>query len=291
VSGETQHRVSRSLKLICFFVLNPIAMLSAFWVIRPPAPNVLALPFFGLLSVITGAFLSLGVIRLLKIPPFRAGSVFACGVFSNTVTFGGLIAFTFFREEGYGMMQLFTMLTSPAYYLIGYAVSSNIARGEKKVWRLSTKNLKENPFLMIPLTAITLGIVLNLLGLPRPAFLARVIATIVPVVTVALGIAIGLTLTFSRIRDYTREISLVLLIRHVAIPLILIPLAYLIGLHRVADGVPLKAVIILSSMPVAFNALVPAAIYGFDLDMANSAWIVSTASLLIIMPVLLLAIR
>ena len=39
-------------------------------------------------------------------------------------------------------------------------------------------------------------------------------------------------------------------------------------------------------MPVAFNALVPPAIFGFDLDLANSAWIVTTASLIVIVPAL-----
>jgi predicted permease len=39
-------------------------------------------------------------------------------------------------------------------------------------------------------------------------------------------------------------------------------------------------------MPVAFNALVPPVVYGFDLDLANSAWIITTLGLLVILPVL-----
>ena len=43
-------------------------------------------------------------------------------------------------------------------------------------------------------------------------------------------------------------------------------------------------------MPVAFNALVPPSIFGFDLDLANSAWIVTTGLLAVIVPVLYLTL-
>jgi hypothetical protein len=52
----------------------------------------------------------------------------------------------------------------------------------------------------------------------------------------------------------------------------------------VADGLPFKVALVLSSMPVAFNALVAASIYDLDLDLANSCWLVTTAALVVIMP-------
>jgi predicted permease len=53
---------------------------------------------------------------------------------------------------------------------------------------------------------------------------------------------------------------------------------------------PLKVVIILSSMPVAFNALIPPSIYDLDLDLANSCWFFTTALLIIILPLLLIVL-
>ena len=277
---------SRSLKLASFFFMNPIAILSTFWAMRLPEPGVLLFPVLGLLSVLVGVAGAMAAIRLIGFTPFRAASVFTCGVFSNVVTFGGLIVFTLFGEPGYVLVQLFTVLISPTYYMIGYPVSSNIARGRSRVFRISADNLRENPYLAIPLASIAAGILLRASGIPRPAFLGVAVGVLVPCVAAALGIAIGLTLRFSRIRGYGAEILAVVGIRHVLVPAVTIPLAAAMGMGSVAGGLPMKVAIILAVMPVAFNALVPPAIYGFDLDLANSAWLVSTASLAVSLPIL-----
>jgi hypothetical protein len=281
---------SRFLKLVSFFFMNPVAILSTFWGMVLPAPSVLAFPLLGLFSVLLGAAAALAAIRVFKVPAEQAASVFTCGVFSNVVTFGGLIAYTMFAESGYGLVQLFTVFMSPAYYMIGYPVSSNIARGEEHVLRLSWENLKENPYLAIPLLAIVAGVALRLAGPARPEAMSTVVAVLVPCVAGTLGLAIGLTLRFSRIAGYRREILMVLAIRHAVVPLVMIPLAWALGFGGVAAGLALKVIVVLSLMPVAFNALVPPAIYGFDLDLANSAWIVSTATLVIVLPFLFLTL-
>jgi len=60
-------------------------------------------------------------------------------------------------------------------------------------------------------------------------------------------------------------------------------LAFAHDIHLVADGFPYKIVLVLSSMPVAFNALVVSSIYYLDLDMANSCWLISTGGFVVIM--------
>ncbi len=282
---------SRSLKLVAFFLLNPVAILGTFWNLALPARSVLVLPLLGLFSVLLGAALALAVIRISGLPPERAASVFTCGVFSNVVTFGGLIAYTMFAERGYGLVQLYTVFMSPAYYMIGYPVSSNLARGEQRPLQVSAENLKENPYLVIPLLGIAAGVALRFLGPARPPVMGAVVAVLVPCVAGMLGLAIGLTLQPSRIAGYRREILMVLAIRHALVPLVMIALAWALGFAAAADGLAFKVVVILSMMPVAFNALVPPAIYGFDLDLANSAWIVSTATLTVLLPALFLAFR
>jgi predicted permease len=63
--------------------------------------------------------------------------------------------------------------------------------------------------------------------------------------------------------------------------------AYLIGYGAIDNGLPLKVVMILSAMPVAFNALIPPSIFDLDLDLANSCWFFTTSLLIIVLPVLL----
>jgi hypothetical protein len=44
-------------------------------------------------------------------------------------------------------------------------------------------------------------------------------------------------------------------------------------------------------MPVAFNSLVAASIYDLDLDLANACWLISTLSLVVVLPWLYWLIR
>ena len=74
-------------------------------------------------------------------------------------------------------------------------------------------------------------------------------------------------------------------------PILATSLAYMIGFGNIDNGLPLKVVMILSSMPVAFNALIPPSIYDLDLDLANSCWFFTTALLIIVLPILLIAIN
>ncbi len=283
--------ISRRLKLFAFFILEPVAIVSAFWALDMPDRRVLVLPLLGIVIVFTGMAAALAVIRILKEPPYRAGSLFTCGTFSNILTIGGLIAFTFLGEPGYGIVQLVAIPIGPIYIMMGYPISANVGLGRKPVFKISLVNLKENPYLLLPIAAIAFGIGLHSTGLTRPTVFVYLVAIIVPCVSALLGLSIGLTLRFTEFRSYLREIAAVLLIRHVAIPVVIIPLAILLGFGDIANGLPLKVAIILSCVPVAFSALIPPAIYGFDLDLANSAWMVSTAFLAVVVPVLLLVFR
>jgi len=75
------------------------------------------------------------------------------------------------------------------------------------------------------------------------------------------------------------------------VPVLATSLAYLLGLGKIEGGLPLKVVIILSSMPVAFNALIPPSIYDLDLHLANSCWFFTTALLVIVLPALVFIIN
>jgi len=72
------------------------------------------------------------------------------------------------------------------------------------------------------------------------------------------------------------------------VPVAASTVAWSLGFGAIDGGLPLKVVMILSSMPVAFNALIPPSIYDLDLDLANSCWFVTTALLAIVLPALLL---
>jgi hypothetical protein len=53
----------------------------------------------------------------------------------------------------------------------------------------------------------------------------------------------------------------------------------------------MKVVMILSSMPVAFSALIPPSLYDLDLDLANACWFFTTSALIVVLPLLLMLIN
>jgi hypothetical protein len=60
----------------------------------------------------------------------------------------------------------------------------------------------------------------------------------------------------------------------------------MLGLGDADDGLALKTVAVLASMPVAMNALIPPSLFNLDLDLANACWIGSTTALIVVLPAL-----
>ena len=84
---------------------------------------------------------------------------------------------------------------------------------------------------------------------------------------------------------------LIVLGKSVIVPLVVSAIALALGLGQTPDGLGLKLVLILSSMPVAFVSLVPPTLYKLDQDLAGSLWLISNASLLVVVPVLSLLLQ
>jgi len=81
-----------------------------------------------------------------------------------------------------------------------------------------------------------------------------------------------------------------IIIKSLIVPAAAVSLGIAFGLHRIANGLPIQVVLILSTMPVGFTALVPPTLYNLDLNLANANWLYSTASLIITIPILSLLI-
>ncbi|MFH1153216.1 MAG: hypothetical protein V1793_05385, partial [Pseudomonadota bacterium] len=74
----------------------------------------------------------------------------------------------------------------------------------------------------------------------------------------------------------------------VMVPFAIVSAGFFLGLGNMDAGLPLKVVLILSSMPVGFIAMVPPTIYDLDVDLANAGWLTTNGLLLLEIPVLLM---
>jgi predicted permease len=217
--------------------------------------------------------------------------MYGCGSFTNIGSIGALICFIFLGEQGFALVPIYKIFEELSYYTIGFPIAKYYSSSEKTEKTLDRiKSLGKDPFILTALSSIVLGGLLNWAGVQRPEFFRTVVSAFVPLGTILLLTSIGLALKFRRVRDYLRECISVSIIKFVLVPFSASFLAYMIGFGNIDNGLPLKVVIILSSMPVAFNALIPPSIYDLDLDLANSCWFFTTALLMIILPLLLIVL-
>jgi predicted permease len=221
----------------------------------------------------------------------KTGAMFGCGSFTNIGSIGALVCFVFLGESGFALVPIYKLFEELSYYAVGFPIAKYYSRsgGDERISRRLI-SLTRDPFIIVALTSIVLGGALNFSGVPRPPVFKSIVAVCVPLGTILLLASIGLALKFKRVRAYVKECVAVSLIKFILVPVLASTLAYRIGFGAIDGGLPLKVVMVLSAMPVAFNALIPPSIYDLDLDLANSCWFFTTALLVVVLPVLLIAL-
>ena len=282
----------KGLQRAALLFVNPVAIVGATWIVSIRDAALAALPLVGLFAIVAGGVLALGAARLLRLPPKKTGALFCCGSFTNIGSIGALVCYLYLGEPGFALVPIYKIFEELSYYSIGFPIAKHYSGSAAAEGRWDrVKGLARDPLILVSVTALALGGSLNASVLERPVIYRAVHAVPTPLAAVLLVVAVGLALRFRRVGDYLRESAAVAAIKFALVPALTCALAVSLGFGRIDGGLPLKVVLILSSMPVAFNALIPPSIYDLDLDLANSCWFVTTALLALVLPTLLFAIQ
>ena len=289
----TLEKLRKLLQKIALLFFNPIAFLGAIWIIKIDNLRIIALPFIGVFALLLGGVLALAVAKFYKLTRKEIGSLYTCGSFTNIGSIGGLVCFIFLGEVGFAWVPFYKLFEEVVYYAIGFPIakfySTEATESETTISRL--KKVFTDIFVVVALTTIFMGAILNYSGLERPDCYRTINYIFIPLATVLLLTSIGMAMRFKSVKSYLRECISVSVIKFILVPLSVCTLALLIGYRTIEGGLPLKVVLILSCMPVAFTALVPPSLYNLNLDLANSCWLCTTSSLVIVLPLLLYVIR
>ena len=287
-SDEEIRSIRRRLQVIAIFYLNPFVFGGAIWALDMSDIRIFALPFLGAFAVTFGGVLGYVAASVFNMPRKQRGVMVTCGSFTNIGSIGALITFIILGETAVAIIPFYKFFETFLYYGVGFpyakSMSETITETETAFDRL--KNILSDRVLQVTLTSWVVGLSLNVLGVPRPAFYSNLIGVLIPLVSLSMLSSIGMALRFGKMREYMREASAIALIKFVAIPTSVYLLASWVGLGSVNGGLPLKVVTILASMPVAFTAMVPPTLYDLDVDLANTAWMLTTSLLLVVVPVL-----
>jgi predicted permease len=285
-------QLRKLLQKAALLFVNPVTVVGAIWIVDIKAVSLAALPALGAGAILLGGAFALGASKIMGLESRRTGAFFACGSFTNIGSIGALICFMFLGEKGFALVPIYKLFEEVTYYGIGFPVAKyySSARGAGGRPGQRLKGLAKDPFIIVALSAILLGGLLNKSGIERPAFFHALNSVFIPAGTTLLLISVGLAMKFKKVKSYLRECVAVSGIKFILVPMTMFCAAYLIGFGEIEGGLPLKVVIILSAMPVAFNALIPPSIYDLDLDLANSCWFFTTAALVVVLPALLLVV-
>ncbi len=268
--------------------------MTAVWVVRFIDLRIALLPLIGVTAFVTGGLLGLLFARLTKAPPRQSGVLFCCSSFTNIGAIGALVCYMFLGEGGFALVALYKMFEEIIYYTIGFPIArfySGLAGDDDRTLFNKIWGIVRDPFVATILAAFLAGVILNTSGLARPKFFEVINSLFIPAGTFVLIVSIGLGMRFSRIVSHLRLAFSVAVIKSAAIPIVATSIAWVVGFGDIDGGLPLQVVLILSSMPVAFNSLVAASIYDLDLDLANACWLISTLSLIVVLPWLYWLIR
>ena len=194
--------------------------------------------------------------------------MFTCGSFTNIGSIGALICYIFLGEEGFALVPVYKLFEQVIYYAVGFPIAKSFSNDIIKKENITSqlKKVFTDIFVVVALASIAIGIFLNLSGIERPVFYKTINAIFIPGGTVILLVSIRLAMKFGKVKNYIKESISVSIIKSILVPSIISTIALFLGYGVIEGGLPLKVVIILSSMPVAFSALIPVSIYDLNLS-------------------------
>jgi len=286
-------RLRKLLQKIGLLVFMSGSFFLAVWILKIPDIRLIAMPFIGIGGLLFGGVLALAASKLLGHARRQTGAMFGCGSFTNLGAIGSLICLTFLGEEAFALAAIYRLFESCYYYAVGFPIAKFYSSEGVSEESLGKRLLHvfTDIFVVVILAALLLGGLLNISGVPRPEFCSTLTAVMVPIGTLIMLSSIGMAMHFSSFKRYLKEAGAIMSIKFLFVPLVATGAALLFGFGEIANGLPLKTVLVLSVMPVAFNALVPPSLYDLDLELANSCWLATTLGLAVVLPVLYVAIN
>lgn len=288
---DKSFKVEKHLKYIqrvTLLLLYPIITMGAFWIFRMTDIRLAVLPLLGVCALTIGGALGIAGAKILKLGKSQTGSLFALGTLTNLGSFGSLICYFFFGETSYVFVSMYRLFEEIITFCIVYPITKMYGSHNNKEEKSNISRIFKDPFIIVSVTSIIIGSILNLSGMQRPEAFTTINAVLIPAASFLLVTTTGFYMKFSAVNKYVKESLIISAIKFLIIPAIITSAAYFLGLGEISNGLALKVVFILSSMPPAFTALIPPQLYNLDLDLANSCWLFNSAALVIVLPIIFL---
>ena len=237
---------------------------------------------FPALSMVILLGIATAVARIFSVRQDRRGLFISMFFNSNTIFVGLPINQALFGDASIPYVLIYYMCNTTFFWTLGTYLIQRDGEGEAQFdIRISLKKVFSPP-----LMGFLLGLVLVILHIKLPAFLASDLQYLGNLTTPLSMIFIGLSVSNAGLKQLTlkKDQFLILLGRFVVAPLLMASIVYWMPLPNLMKQV----FIIQSAMPVMTNAPVVARLYGADSDYAAVMVTETTLATMVVIPILML---
>ena len=237
---------------------------------------------FPALSMVILLGIATGVARIFAVRQDRRGLFISMFFNSNTIFVGLPINQALFGDASIPYVLIYYMCNTTFFWTLGTYLIQRDGEGEAQFdIRTSLKKVFSPP-----LMGFLLGLVLVILHIKLPAFLASDLQYLANLTTPLSMIFIGLSVSHVGVKQLVlgKDQLLILLGRFLVAPLLMASIVYWVPLPSLMKQV----FIIQSAMPVMTNAPVVARLYGADSDYAAVMVTETTLATMVVIPILML---
>ena len=237
---------------------------------------------FPALSMVILLGVATAVAKIFAVRQDRRGLFISMFFNSNTIFVGLPINQALFGDASIPYVLIYYMCNTTFFWTLGTYLIQRDGEGEAQFdIRISLKKVFSPP-----LMGFLLGLVLVMLQIKLPAFLASDLQYLGNLTTPLSMIFIGLSVSNAGLKQLTlkKDQFLILLGRFLVAPLLMATIVYWVPLPSLMKQV----FIIQSAMPVMTNAPVVARLYGADSDYAAVMVTETTLATMVVIPILML---
>ena len=237
---------------------------------------------FPALSMVILLGIATGVARIFAVRQDRRGLFISMFFNSNTIFVGLPINQALFGDASIPYVLIYYMCNTTFFWTLGTYLIQRDGEGEAQFDLKTSLKKVFSP----PLMGFLLGLVLVMLQIKLPAFLASDLQYLGNLTTPLSMIFIGLSVSHVGVKQLVlgKDQLLILLGRFLVAPLLMATIVYWVPLPSLMKQV----FIIQSAMPVMTNAPVVARLYGADSDYAAVMVTETTLATMVVIPFLML---
>ncbi|HQO38905.1 MAG TPA: hypothetical protein PK986_00400 [Spirochaetota bacterium] len=270
--------------------LEPVILLWTIWGLKPER-ELLILPLFGMLTVLTGFLIARLFTPLLKLDRIgRASYIISSSLSNQGMTMGGLLCFMVAGERGLALASIYIIYYLPFVFAVifPYAkISSLQAQSPATVASFFTLRRLKSFFINfqnLPLAGIFFAVILQAAGIRRPViyfpleiFLSLAIALYY--------LTLGINFKIGDLTSCKRELAAISITRFILIPAITLFILQFTDFDKTIELV----ILLQSFAPAAIYSVISSILFGLDSRMTSGIFVMNSLIFLFcVMPLLML---